>query len=154
MGEQDSQIEMEKEEWFETTCRLMNKLVMQKQDDLVEFKLEEDEKEQLLAALEYYRGAVNPSSGDILVGTEFVCPGCGSEEEFRAQDGQVSMEAEHPEVGVEVARVHGIAQCSSCNLQVDLNQFRAMKLDDFDEDAWEDLYQEKYRGREKVEKLE
>jgi hypothetical protein len=29
MGEQDSKIEMEIDEWFETTCRLMNKVVEQ-----------------------------------------------------------------------------------------------------------------------------
>lgn len=154
MGAPDFQVEMDKEEWFETVCRLMNKVVEQRENDVVELRLEEDEMGHLLAALEYYRGAVDPSSGDVLIGTEYVCPGCGSKEEFRAQDGQVSKEAEHPEVGVEVVRIHGIAQCSSCKLQTDLNQFRAVKLDSFDEDAWEDLYEEEYRQQEKVEKLQ
>jgi len=29
MGEQDSKVEMEKEGWFKTTCRLMNKVLEQ-----------------------------------------------------------------------------------------------------------------------------
>lgn len=154
MDKQDVQIEMDKEQWFETVCRLMNKILEQREDDLVEIRLEENEMEHLLAALEYYRGAVDPSSGDVLIGTEYVCPECGSKEMFRAQDGQVSTEAKHPEIGVEVVQIDGIAQCSECKFQVYLNQFKRVKLDGFDEGAWEDQFEEQYQRREVVEKLQ
>jgi len=145
--------EMDAEERFERACRLMNKVLEQQGDDPAELSLGESEIEELVSALEYYREVVDPSSGDILIRTEYVCPGCGSTEKFRAQDAQVSKEAKHPEVGVEVVKVDGIAQCSSCKMQTDLNQFKAVKLDGFDEDPWQELYEKEYRGREEVEKL-
>lgn len=154
MGEQDVQNKMDKEEWFNTVCRLMNKILEQREDEQVEIRVEGGELKHLLAALEYYRGAVNPSSGDVLIGTEYVCPGCGSKEVFRAQEGQVSTEEKHPAVGVEVVQVDGIAQCSECKLQVNLNQFERVKLDGFNENAWEDLFEEQYQEKEVVEKLQ
>ena len=145
---------MDTEECFERVCRLMNKVVEQQGDDPVELSLDESEAEELVSALECYREAVDPSSGDVLIRTEYICPGCGSTEKFRAQDGQVSKEAEHREVSVEVVKVDGIAQCSSCKMQIDLTQFKAVKLDGFDEDAWQELYREQYRDKERVEKLQ
>lgn len=154
MGEQDVQNKMDKEEWFNTVCRLLNKILEQREDDQVEIRVEGDEMKHLLAALEYYRGAVNPSSGDVLIGTEYVCPGCGSKEVFRAQDDQVSTEAKHPDIGVEVVQVDGLAQCSECKLQVNLNQFERVKLDGFNKNAWEDLFDEQCQEKEFVEKLQ
>ena len=145
---------MDAEERFERVCRLMNKVVEQQGDDPVELSLDESEAEELVSALEYYRETVDPSSGDVLIRTEYICPGCGSTERFRAQDGQVSKEAEHREVGVEVVKVDGIAQCSSCKMQIDLTQFEAVKLDGFDEDAWQELYRQEYRDKERVDKLQ
>lgn len=62
------------------------------------------------------------------------------------------MEAEHN--GFEVLRVEGVARCKVCLTQIDLKLFRAVELKGFDEETWQDLYQDEYRGREKVEELE
>lgn len=51
-------------------------------------------------------------------------------------------------------RVHGVAHCRDCKLQVNLNQFKPIQLDSFGEAAWETLYEEKYRDREVVAKLQ
>ncbi len=60
----DPQIDLEKEDWFETVCGLMNRILAQETDDLVELQLTDEELEHLMAALAYYREAVDPSSGD------------------------------------------------------------------------------------------
>lgn len=132
----------------------MNKVLERRRNGPGEIRVDEDEVAELVTALEYYREAVDPSSGDILIRTEYRCPECDSSCEFRAQNGQVSLEAEHPDIGVEVMRVHGIAQCSDCKRQVKLHQFEAVQLDGFDEVAWEALYEETYREQEVVETLQ
>lgn len=139
---------------FETVCRLINKMLEQRARNSNEFVYEEDEVEELLSALEYYREAVDSSSGDIIIKTEYRCPCCGSDEDFRAQDGQVSVVEKRPEIGVEIARVHGITQCSECKFQIKLKQFKPLKLDGFNANVWENLYEKKYREREEVAKLQ
>lgn len=139
---------------FVTVCRLMNKVLEHRGNTPSEIRVTEDEIDQLVPALEYFRDAMDPSSGDILFRTEYSCPECGSDGEFRAQDGQVSLEEKHPEVGVEVVAVHGIAQCRECKYQLSLTQFEAVQLAGFDEAAWEALYEEQYKAREVVEKLQ
>jgi predicted RNA-binding Zn-ribbon protein involved in translation (DUF1610 family) len=145
---------MNKAERFETVCRLMNKVLEQRDSGSGKIKVTEAEVAELVTALEYYRKTVNPSSGDILMRTEYSCPECGNTGEFRAQKGQVSLEAAYPEIGVEVMQVLGVAHCRDCKLQVNLNQFKPIQLDGFDEAAWETLYEEKYRDREVVAKLQ
>ncbi len=73
---------------------------------------------------------------------------------FRAQTNDVATEAEHTAIGVEVFRVDGIAQCSECQLQVDLVQFEPAELENFDENAWDEIYDEAYRGREVIERYQ
>jgi len=138
---------------FETVCRLMNKVLEARGAPPNKLKLEDSEVDALFDALEYYRGAVDPSSGDVIILPEFRCPSCGSCEEFRAQDRQVSVARKHVEIGAEVIRVHGIAQCTECKSQVRLNKFEPVELDGFDQDDWEGLYKEEYQGRETVEKI-
>jgi len=150
----DPQIDLEKEDWFETVCGLMNRILAQETDDLVELQLTDEELEHLMAALAYYREAVDPSSGDVLIATEYRCPRCGSNNVFRAQTNDVATEAEHTAIGVEVFRVDGIAQCSECQLQVDLVQFEPAELENFDENAWDEIYDEAYRGREVIERYQ
>lgn len=145
---------MNKAERFETVCRLMNKVLEQRDSGSGKIKVTEAEVAELVTALEYYRKAVNTSSGDILMRTEYSCPECGNTGDFRAQKGPVSLEAAYPEIGVAVMRVHGVAHCRDCKLQVNLNQFKPIQLDDFDEAVWETLYEEKYRDREVVSKLQ
>lgn len=144
---------MDDGERFATVCRVLNRVLKQRETDSIELQLDKQEAAELVRALVYYRGAVDPSSGDVIIGTEYSCPECGSNEIFRAQDRNVSLEAEHPDIGVEVFRVQGIAQCSECTFQVDLNQFSVIQLDEFDEDAWKDRYEAEYQGREYVEIL-
>ncbi len=131
----------------------MNKVVEQKNDDPIELRIAENELDHLMAALEYYRQTVDPSSGDVLIATEYTCPGCGSDETFRAQEGDVSRIADHPDVGIEVFAVDGIAQCTECALQVVVTQFEPVGSNGFDEAAWEDLYEQQYRSREVVERV-
>lgn len=69
---------MNKAERFETVCRLMNKVLEQRDSGSGKIKLTEAEVAELVTALEYYRKAVNPSSGDILIRTEYSCPECGN----------------------------------------------------------------------------
>lgn len=144
---------MDDGERFVTVCRVMNKVLNQRGDDSIALQLAEQEATALVSALEYYREAVDPSSGDVIVGAEYKCPECGSNEMFRAQDRHVSTEGEHTDVGVEVFRVQGIAQCSDCKLQVELNQFSAIQLDGFNEEAWEALYEAEYREQEHAQRL-
>jgi hypothetical protein len=145
---------MATEQRFERVCRLVNKVLEQRDKGRGALSLEADEVAELLSALRYYRSAVDPSSGDVLIRTTYACPECGSNETFRAQDGQVSMEQDHPDLGLEVVRVHGIAQCSNCMFQVDLTEFEPVGSDEFDEDSWKELYEEAYRERERVETLQ
>ncbi|WP_324665873.1 hypothetical protein [Haloarcula sediminis] len=145
---------MATEQRFERVCRLMNKVLEQRDESGGGLRLEADEVAELLSALRYYRSTVDPSSGDVLIGTTYTCPECGSNETFRAQDSQVSIEQAHPDIGLEVVRVHGIAQCSSCMFQVDLKQFEPVRSGEFDEDSWSELYKEAYRERERVETLQ
>ncbi|KPN28898.1 hypothetical protein SY89_03512 [Halolamina pelagica] len=145
---------MDRAERFVTVCRLMNKVLEQRGNTPGEIRITEDEIDQLVLALEYFRDAMDPSSGDILTRTEFRCPECGTKNEFRAQDGQVSLVENHPEVGVEVVKVHGIAQCSECKRQLKLTQFEPVQLAGFDEAAWNALYEQEYKARAVVTKLQ
>jgi hypothetical protein len=145
---------MVRAERFETVCRLLNKVLELRGNSPGSIRVDENEVAELVPALEYYREAVDPSSGDILIRTEYRCPECGTRCEFRAQDGQVSLEENHPEIGVEVVKVNGIGQCGECKLQLDLTQFEAVQLAGFDEAAWKTLYEKEYKGREVVEKLQ
>jgi len=142
---------------FEAVCRLMNNVLETRGEALGKLKFEDAEVDLLIAAVEYYRNTVDPSSGDVIILSEFPCPSCGSCEKFRAQERQVSEERKHPEIGVEVIRVHGIAQCTECKCQVRLNQFEPVKLDGSDredwKDDWKDLYNTQYQNQETVEKL-
>lgn len=148
------QTDMDSGERFERTCQMLNKVLEQQVDGPVELTLDKSESEELVSALEYYRETVNPSSGDVLIRTEYICPECASTETFQAQDGQVSKEAEYSGVGVKVVKVDGIAQCSSCKMQIDLIRFKTVKLDGFDEDAFQELYRDEYQKKERVEKLQ
>lgn len=133
---------------FETLCRALNKVLKRQGDERVELTLEAPEADELVAALTYYREIVDPHSGDVLIGTEYTCPACGHTAEFRAQSEQVTREADHEEIGVEVFRVYGIAQCAECLTQTELKQFTKVALDGFDETAWSNLYTSTYQERE------
>jgi hypothetical protein len=139
---------------FETVCRLLNKVLEDRTNTPTEFALEKDEVDILVAALSYYRETIDPNSGDVIATAEFRCPSCGSCEEFRGQDNQVSNENTHLAVGVEVIKVHGIAQCNECKTQIRVAQFQPIKLDGFDQKGWEDLYLEKYQEHEQAVKLD
>jgi DNA-directed RNA polymerase subunit RPC12/RpoP len=138
---------------FETVCQLLNRVLERQGDPPVELRLRAEETEQLIAALEYYRQAVDPSSGDVLVGSEYRCPECGSSEVFRAQDEHVSIAEERPDIGVTMFQIDAIAQCSQCTRQVALTQFRPAEEEGSAEGAGVDLYEKEYRPREVVEKL-
>lgn len=143
---------MESGERFERACQLLNKVLDQRRSECFQLELDDREANELISALEYYRETIDPGSGDVLARVEYRCPHCNSLEAFRGQERNVSMEAEHD--GLEVLRVKGISQCSSCSIQVDLRKFRGIKLQDYSEERWNRLYEEEYQDREKVEKLE
>ncbi len=86
---------MDTEDRFEEACRLMNTILTQRGEHRIVLDLEEDEVDALISALKYYRDALDPSSGDVLIRIEYSCPECSSNEEFRAQDTQVSMAEVH-----------------------------------------------------------
>lgn len=47
----------------------------------------------------------------------------------------MSAEAEHPAVGVEVRRYHGVAQCRDCRALAAVTRFAAVRTDGFGEAA-------------------
>ncbi|WP_017344639.1 hypothetical protein [Halorubrum sp. T3] len=144
---------MNDDERYETLCRVFNEVLADGEDGPIEIELSADEREVLASALAYHREITAPYSGDAVGRTEYRCPGCGSEAEFRARDEQVEVEAEHPDIGVEVRRYHGIAQCRACHVLTELTRFEAIRADGFDEDAWEELYEATYRHRERAKRV-
>lgn len=139
---------------FETVCRLLNEMLEARTNTPATLEVDEDEIDALVAALGYYRETIDPSSGDVITKAEFRCPSCGNCAEFRGQDDQVSTEQTHSSVGVEVINIHGIAQCDECQMQLRVTRFQPIKLDGFDENEWNDLYEEAYQRRENVVKVE
>lgn len=143
---------MDQAEEFRRACRLHDTVLSQQEDDPVEFALDSADRSTLLAALEYYRLKINPSSGDVLIRTEFDCPECGHTEGFRAQSDQVT-KIPHPEQGFEVWKIHGITQCDTCGFHSDVVQFESVGLDSTDETAWTQLYERTYRTQEQITPL-
>ena len=138
---------------FETVCRLLNKVREHRKQASGDLSLTEEDLRTLRTALEYYRETVDPSTGDVITSVAFRCPYCDSAEEFRAQDRQVSVENPHADVGGEIYRIHGIAECTECKLQVLLTQFQPIEGAEFDADAWADLYETEYQDREELRPL-
>jgi hypothetical protein len=153
VGRHESGTTMDDDERYEAACRAFNEALGDGNAGPIELKLSATEREVLLSALAHHREIVDPHSGDAVGRTEYACPGCGSDAEFRAQDGQVSTEANHPEVGVEVRRCHGTAQCHECRVLTEVTLFDAVRTEGFDEAAWEELYGTVYRPRERAERL-
>lgn len=141
---------MDRDDAFTTVCHMLNKVLEHQNGERAALTFTENETKHLVAALDYYRSTVDRSSGDVLIRTEYTCPKCASHQTFRAQERHVTNEAEHDDIGVQVRRVSGIAQCGECMVQVRLNQFEAIQLDGFDEAAWDDLFETEYRRREVV----
>lgn len=104
---------MDDDERYEAACRAFNEALADRDDGPIEIELSATEREVLLSALAHHREIVDPNSGDAVGPAEYTCPGCGSDAEFRAQGGQVSAEAEHPAVGVEVRRYHGMRSAAT-----------------------------------------
>ena len=146
------EIDMDQAEEFRRACRLHDTVLAQQEDGPVEFGIDSADRSTLLAALEYYRLKINPSSGDVLIRTEFDCPACGQTEGFRAQSGHVT-EIPHPEQGFEVWKIDGITQCDTCGFHSDVVQFEPVGLDSTDETAWTQLYERTYRTQEQVTPL-
>lgn len=141
------------DEPFETLCRVLNKAIESQRDDTAEIELTSAEMDELVSALAHYRKVVDPHSGDVVLSTEYTCPVCGNTAEFRAHDEQVSTEATNSSIGVEVVRIHGIAECPNCLTQTLLTQFEGVKIDGYDESAWNELYTEAYQHREQAERI-
>jgi transcription elongation factor Elf1 len=147
-----TRLDMGSEEKFEEACQLLNKVLDERRSECFQLELDSREANALINILEYYRGTVNPGSGDVVATARFQCPHCGSSEIFRGQERNVSKEAEHE--GVEVLRIEGIAKCSNCLTQLDFRKFQGIKLQDYTEEKWNRLHEEEYQDREKVEMLE
>jgi len=72
------------DERYEATCRAFNEALGGRTGGPGEIELSADGREVLLPALARHREIVDPNSGDAVGRTEYTCPGCGSDAEFRA----------------------------------------------------------------------
>ena len=72
------------DERYEATCRAFNEALAGRTGGPGEIELSADGREVLLPALARHREIVDPNSGDAVERTEYTCPGCGSDAEFRA----------------------------------------------------------------------
>lgn len=140
---------MDQAEEFRRACRLHDTVLAHQEDDPIQLATDSADRRTLLAALEYYQMKMNPSSGDVLIRTEFDCPECRHTEGFRAQSGHVT-EIAHPEQDFEVWKIQGISQCDTCGFHSEVTQFEPIGLDSTDEPAWSQLYDRTYRAQEQV----
>lgn len=108
----------------------------------------------MFSALSYYREKFLSEAEDVAPSTVYRCPECGSENTYRAASREVSFEEEFPEIGVEALRIKGLAECSECRTQVILEKVQPVELvERYDEEAWKQVYQEKFRSTERTVKV-